>query len=370
MSATLRVSGLSAARGARTLFSGLDLVIGPGDVLGLIGANGSGKTTLLRLLASTGQPPTDDIGDNADGSPVGASSASSPGRPSATSSTGGNGTVATDGTVSLSPSDATIGYLPQEPDRAPGETVRDFLTRRTGVSEAELRMNASAAALAVGGVDHYSAALERWLDLGGADLDERSEKVMAELGLGVSLDALTQTLSGGQAARAGLASLLLSRYDVLLLDEPTNDLDLVGLELLERFVADTRTAVVLVSHDREFLASTVTGLVELDLAQQEITVYDGGYDAFLAERALARLHAREAFAEYAETRSKLEQRAHLQRSWADKGVRAVRRNFEMDKIGRRMAVESSEKQASKVKQTQRRIERLEVVEEPRKEWEL
>jgi len=128
---------------------------------------------------------------------------------------------------------------------------------------------------------------------------------------------------------------------------------------------------VLVSHDREFLARTVTGIVELDQAQQEITVYDGGYDAFLAERAVARLHAREAFEEYAETRSDLEQRAHMQRSWADKGVRAVRRNFtDMDKIGRRMAVESSEKQASKVKQTQRRIERLEIVEEPRKEWEL
>jgi len=95
--------------------------------------------------------------------------------------------------------------------------------------------------------------------------------------------------------------------------------------------------VVLVSHDREFLARTVTGIVELDLAQQEITVYDGGYDAFLAERAIARLHARVAYEEFAETRSELEQRANLQRSWADKGIRAVRRNLtDMDKIGRRL----------------------------------
>jgi len=115
----------------------------------------------------------------------------------------------------------------------------------------------------------------------------------------------------------------------------------------------------------------VTGIVELDLAQQEITVYDGGYDAFLAERAISRQHAREAFEEFAETKSELERRARMQRSWTDQGVRAVRRNAtDMDKIGRRWAVQSAEKQASKVKQTERRIERLDVVEETRKEWEL
>ena len=367
MTATLRVSGLSAAHGARTLFSGLDVVIGPGDVLGLTGANGSGKTTLLTLLAATGQPASDEAGVMADGS---GSTGSGDGSGNATG-TGSTGHVATEGTVALIPADATIGYLPQESDRVPGETVRHFLARRTGVADAERTMDASAAELASGGSDRYSAALERWLVLGGADLAERTEKVVAELGLGVGLDAQMTTLSGGQSARAGLASLLLSRHDVLLLDEPTNDLDLVGLELLERFVAETRTAVVLVSHDREFLARTVTGIIELDLAQQEITVYDGGYEAFLAERAIARLHAREAFEDFAETRSELEQRERMQRSWADKGVRAVRRNFtDMDKIGRRWAVESAEKQASKVKQTQRRIERLDVVEEPRKEWEL
>ena len=213
MTATLRVSGLSATYGARTLFSELDLVLGPAEVIGLIGANGSGKTTLLRLLAAAGSQHCDD--------PRTASGTSASANAYELST--GEGRVATEGTVSLSPSDATIGYLPQETDRLPGETVRDFLARRTGVAEAELQMNTAATELARGGKDRYSAALERWLTLGGADLDERAQKVMAELGLGVGLDALTQTLSGGQAARAGLASLLLSRYDVLLLDEPTND---------------------------------------------------------------------------------------------------------------------------------------------------
>ena len=356
VTATLQIKGLSASYGQRTLFSDLDLVLAPGDVLGLIGANGSGKSTLLTLLSSGSVH-----GDIAAGAADAANA----------SAAGGRGQLAIEGSVVLVPAHATVGYLPQEADRRPGETVLNFLARRTGVTRAEVNMNAAAAALAEGGGDRYSAALERWLSLGGADLAERAAKVSAELGLGVGLDSLMQTLSGGQAARAGLASLLLSRYDVLLLDEPTNDLDLDGLQLLERFVAETRAAVMLVSHDREFLARTVTGIVELDLAQQDITVYDGGYDAFLAERAIARQHAREAYEEFAETKIELEQRARMQRGWADKGVRNVRRNFtDMDKIGRRMAVESSEKQASKVKQTQRRIERLDVVEEPRKEWEL
>ncbi len=86
-------------------------------------------------------------------------------------------------------------------------------------------------------------------------------------------------LSGGQAARVGLAALLLSRFDIVLLDEPTNDLDLDGLARLERFVGDLRGGVVLVSHDREFLARSVTRVLELDLAQNTNTVFGGGYES-------------------------------------------------------------------------------------------
>ncbi|MGW6555754.1 ABC-F family ATP-binding cassette domain-containing protein, partial [Streptomyces sp. NPDC055051] len=213
--------------------------------------------------------------------------------------------------------------------------------------------------------------LERWLDLGGADLDERAEEVTASLGLTVGLDQPMTGLSGGQAARAGLASLLLSRYDVFLLDEPTNDLDLDGLERLESFVKGLRAGTVVVSHDREFLTRTVTKVLELDLAQQQITLYGGGYDAYLDERATARRHAREQYEEYADKKSALEGRALMQRNWMDKGVRNARRKAsDNDKIGRKLRGESSEKQAAKARQTQRMIERLEVVDEPRKEWEL
>ncbi|GAY08911.1 methionine ABC transporter ATP-binding protein [Pseudonocardia sp. N23] len=332
----MQATDLAAGHGARVLFSGLDLVVAPGDVVGLVGANGAGKSTLLRLLAGEDRPE--------------------------------------EGTVALSPPDATVGHLPQEPERRAGETVAAFLARRTGVTSAQELMDAAAAALSdgtAGADDLYAGALDRWLALGGADLDERSGAVCAEVGLGVDLDTAMTALSGGQAARAGLAALLLSRYDVLLLDEPTNDLDLDGLERLERFVTGLRSPAVIVSHDREFLARTVTRVVELDLVQQQVGVYDGGYDAYLAEREVARRHAREAYDEYADTVGGLKDRAQMQRNWMAQGVRNARRkSTDNDKIGRNKRAETSEKQAAKARQTQKMIERLDVVEEPRKEWEL
>jgi ATPase subunit of ABC transporter with duplicated ATPase domains len=336
MSATLVATDLSAGHGARRLFSGLDLVVAPGDVVGLVGANGAGKSTLLRLLAGLSLPEG--------------------------------------GAVRLTPGHAQVGYLPQETDRRPGESVSAFLGRRTREAGPNQRLDVATSALASGAAgaeDEYAEALEAWLGLGGADLDERAQQVLADVRLGVPPDALMTSLSGGQAARAGLASLLLSRYDVFLLDEPTNDLDLDGLDRLERFVDGLRAGVVVVSHDREFLARTVTQVVELDLAQQQVSLYGGSYTDYLRERELARQHAREAYEDYEDRKSTLQARARMQRGWSDKGTReALRRATDNDKHILHRARQRSEKQAAKAKQTDRLIERLEVVEEPRKEWRL
>jgi ATPase subunit of ABC transporter with duplicated ATPase domains len=346
VSATLVGRGLSAAHGDRVLFSNLDIVVAPGDVIGLVGPNGAGKSTLLRILAGELAPDA--------------------------------------GTVTLNPATATVGYLPQEAINGPAphawagrprdETVGQYLARRTGVADAERRMDLTAQQLAddiVGADEAYATALERWLALGGADLPERTSAVAAELGLAVQLDRPMAALSGGQAARASMAALLLSRYDLFLLDEPTNDLDLAGLARLEQFVGGLRAGTVVVSHDREFLTRTVTAVLELDLAQQQVNYYGGGYAAYLEERAVARAHAREAYEDYAETKARLQERARMQRAWADKGVKAARRKpADNDKSVRHHAIDTSEKQAAKARITDRLIERLEVVEEPRKEWEL
>jgi ATPase subunit of ABC transporter with duplicated ATPase domains len=395
--ATLVGRGLSAAYGDRQLFSGVDLVVGPGDVIGLVGANGAGKSTLLRLLVTLAGPGDPAAADLPAGPPAGPAATGPAGTgPAATGVTasdlataGGSpagltpghpgaappgAAIAGSGQLTLTPPGATIGYLPQEPDRRPGETVAQFIARRTGVAAAGDAMQAAAEALADGGPgadDDYARELDRWLGLGGADLDERAEAVTAALGLSVDLEHPMTALSGGQAARAGLASLLLSRYDIILLDEPTNDLDLDGLARLEDFVQERRGGTVLVSHDREFLGRTVTRVVELDLAQQQVTSYGGGYAGYLAEREVARRHARGQYEEYAQTRAGLEERARTQRNWMEKGVRNARRKAtDPDKNIKAFRAESSEKQAAKARQTDRRIERLDVVAEPRKEWEL
>ncbi|WP_026555539.1 ribosomal protection-like ABC-F family protein [Arthrobacter sp. 35W] len=336
MTATLVAKDLAGGHAHRTLFSNLSFTVAPGDVVGVVGANGAGKSTLLRLLAGVDKPQA--------------------------------------GTVSTAPQDAFIGWLPQEHERVAGETLGGYIARRTGCTAATEAMEAAAEALADGtteSADIYGTALDHWLACGAADLEERIPATLAELGLELDADAEMTGLSGGQVARAALAALLLSRFDIVLLDEPTNDLDLAGLDRLEQFVQGLRGGVVLVSHDREFLARCVTTIVELDLAQNQVAVYDGGYDAFLAERAVARRHAREAYDEFADKKADLVSRARTQREWSSQGVRnAMKKNPDNDKIRRRASSESSEKQAQKVRQMESRIARLDEVVEPRKEWAL
>lgn len=344
MTATLVAHGLAGGYGHRTLFDSLDLTVAPGDVVGLVGANGAGKSTLLRLLAGVDEPQA--------------------------------------GTIRLSPADAFVGWLPQEHERIAGESVVDYIARRTGCAAATKDMDAAAAALgdpslAAPGTDPadvYSVALDRWLASGAADLDERLPAVLADLGLDLGDDpaqTMMTSLSGGQAARVGLAALLLSRFDIALLDEPTNDLDLDGIERLESFVRGLRGGVVVVSHDREFLARCVTRVLELDLAQHSNRVFGGGYDAYLEERETVRRHQREKYDEFADKKADLVARARTQREWSSQGVRnAMRKSPDNDKIKRRASAESSEKQAQKVRQMESRIARLEEVEEPRKEWQL
>ena len=336
MTATLVARGVGAAYADRTLFTDLALTVAPGDVVGLVGANGSGKSTLLRILAGVDPPEA--------------------------------------GAVQLSPAHALVGWLPQEVERRAGETVAGHLERRTGVGAAQAALDDAAAGLAEGrpgADDAYAHGFERWMGLGGADLEERTGQVLADLGLRLDLGHPMTGLSGGQAARVGLAALLLSRFDVLLLDEPTNDLDLDGLARLEAFVQAQRAGIVVVSHDREFLARCVTSVLELDLAQQRVGRYGGGYDSYLQERATSRRHAREDYEEYSGRRGDLEDRARMQRGWMDSGLKAAaRKRKDNDKLGRGFRVEQTEKQASKVRQTARMIDRLEEVAEPRKEWEL
>ncbi len=334
MSTTLTINALDVRYGARTLVQGLDLVLSSGGVTALVGANGSGKSSLMRTII--GELPVES------------------------------------GSIRLSPPDATIGWLPQSPPD-PDESLLGYTRRRTGVADADRALDDASSALAsgeAGAGDRYAVALEHWLALGGADLEDRLPQVAARLGLDAHPDRPLGTLSGGQAARAALASVLLSRYEVLLLDEPTNNLDATGLALMVDFVTGHEGPVMVASHDRDFLDRVATQVVELDLAQQRISHHSGSYSDFVAARSLERRQAREAFEEYAGTRDRILTQSRQRADWAEKGRRNVKRSDEADKNIREKHKARADRQAAKAARLQRSADRLEEVPQPRKEWEL
>jgi ATPase subunit of ABC transporter with duplicated ATPase domains len=208
--------------------------------------------------------------------------------------------------------------------------------------------------------------------LGAADLDTRVGQTWAELAMKEQLlGQPMRSLSGGEAARVGLAALMLSQFDILLLDEPTNDLDLDGLQQLERFVTNSTNAIALVSHDREFLRRVVTEIAELDEFSHQLTLYSGSYDTYLHERDLARQHAWEAWEDYDAKRAALLQRAQQEREWATQGLsRAKKRPTDNDKNIKAFKINQTEQLAGRAARTEKAIERLARVEQPRRPWEL
>jgi ATPase subunit of ABC transporter with duplicated ATPase domains len=332
----LTASRVSRHRGAQLVLDQVSLSVGPRSRIGVVGPNGIGKSTLLRILAGLEAPD--------------------------------------EGRVERAPAALTVGYLPQEPDTRPGESMLAYLARRTGVAGAgaeldrlteEMRDDPSL-------VGAYTEALERFLALGGDDLDARVGAVCADVGLaedrlGVDMGAL----SGGQAARAALAAILLARFDVFLLDEPTNNLDFAGLDRLERFVTGLPGAVVVVSHDRAFLDRAVERIVEIGEETHRATEFAGAWSEYVAARELARRQQYGAHERYRAERARLVDRARTQRAWAEEGARRTKKKpRDPDKAQRDFFVNRTEKQAAKVRATEKRLAQLEAVEKPWEGWQL
>jgi ATPase subunit of ABC transporter with duplicated ATPase domains len=335
--ATLVAHRVTKHRGLAPILVDVDLTIGAEHRVGIIGPNGVGKTTFLRILAGLDSPDS--------------------------------------GRITLAPPTATVGYLVQEPEAVGDETLRQQLERRTGVWEAERRFAAATEALAVqlpGSDEEYSVALERYLTLGAADFAARAAEVTDELALPERLlDVPVRSLSGGQRAKASLAALLLSRFDLLLLDEPTNDLDFDGLDRLESFLRRRAGGLAVVSHDRAFLEGVVTSVLEIEESSHRATLYAGGFAAFLEARETARRHAEESYEAYVDQRERLRTREREQRQWAVQGVSREKKNpRDNDKAQRDFRINRTQKQASKVRITEKALERLEVVERPYEPWRL
>ncbi|HEY8705742.1 MAG TPA: ABC-F family ATP-binding cassette domain-containing protein [Gaiellaceae bacterium] len=316
---TLAAAGVTKSHGAHVVLADVDLVVPPRARIGLVGPNGAGKSTLLHLLGGL---------DAADG-----------------------------GTIRRNPPTLAVGHLPQERDPLPDETLRGYLARRTGVGAAAERMDGLAARLRIEPelATLYSEALDAYLERGGADFDARALATLSDLGLGAELERPLLGLSGGEAARAALASILLSRFDVLLLDEPTNDLDFAGLARLEEFLTGFDGSAVIVSHDRAFLDRTVTRIVELDEWTHGAREYAGGWSEYEAERERRRARHYERWEGYVSERERVEEQAQRMQRWEDRGYGQGRKKKKSKDVKKAFA---------------KKLDRLKAVEKPYEPWEL
>ena len=250
----VQLSAVRKAFGARVLIDAATWRVQPGDRVGLCGPNGAGKTTLLRMMAGLDEP---------------------------------------DAGVITRPSGLTVGYLPQEGLTHTGRTLfeeaseafDDLLAAQREMRDLESRLGGAE----IPATEHdqmlerYSDVQEAFRDRGGYDIEAKVTAVIRGLGFQAEqFDHPCETFSGGWQMRIALAKLLLRRPRLLLLDEPTNHLDLEARNWLEDYLLSYSHALVLVSHDRFFLDTVATGIVEIDL--RKLTSYKGGYSAYLIER--------------------------------------------------------------------------------------
>ena len=327
MPGSLAARDISKSFAARQVLNGVSLVVSPGDRIGIVGPNGIGKSTLLRVLAGLEEPD--------------------------------KGRVVRTGTV---------GYLPQEPAPVDDESVLGYLARRTGVGAAEAAMDEIAARLEAEPelAAAYSETLDRFLALGGEDFEPRARAVLAEVGLGPRTGQAMTTLSGGEAAKAALAAILLARFDVFLLDEPTNNLDFAGLDRLEQFLDSLAAGVVLVSHDRAFLDRAVTRVVEIEAETRKVHEYAGTWSEYEAARERARAQHERHYADYVEEKGRYSALLRDRRTQAHQlgGPRKLARQTGGSDRRPTNALRG------KVQQAKNHLERLEEVEKPWSPWRL
>jgi ATP-binding cassette subfamily F protein 3 len=257
----LGVSGVAVEFGATTLFTDITFTVDAGERWGIVGRNGTGKTTLFRLLTGEMQPSRGQV-------------AKQPGI-----------------RVSLLEQHRDFGDATTVWEAAAGQFSELLALEKSLVTQAEaLQHDSSDAAL-----ERYGKDLERFEREGGYTIAPRVDAVLHGLGFDPLAARSTSvgTLSGGERGRLGLARQLVTPADVLLLDEPTNHLDLETTKWLEDYLAGTSETVILISHDRAFLATVVDHVLHFE--GDSATPYNGRYEAFVEQRRLNRLTQQRQF---------------------------------------------------------------------------
>jgi ATP-binding cassette, subfamily F, member 3 len=300
----IHVEGLNKRYGDRVLLEDVSWHVKKRDRIGLSGPNGAGKTTLLRMLAGLEEPDS--------------------------------------GQIRMA-SDTTIGYLPQDGIVHKGRTVYDEVVlafqELLALKEEQHQIEDALAHATQDGDGHdkmlerYAEVMERFKHLGGYEIDARVADVLK--GLGFSLadqQRKTEEFSGGWQMRIALAKLLLARPNLLLMDEPTNHLDLPARNWLEEYLADYPGSVVLVSHDRYFLDSTVKRITEVGL--RTLTDYHGNYSKYVVEHTAAMERLRESHRRQSEEIEKAEAFINRFRYQATKARQVQSRIKMLDKVER------------------------------------
>lgn len=260
----LSVSGVSVQFGATTLFKDVTFTAAKGDRWGIIGRNGTGKTTLFRLITGEQEPTTGAIA-----------------RQPALK-------------VSLLEQHRDFGAAASVWEAAAGQFA-DLLALEQSLAEQAAKIAELGEASSPAMIAKYTDDLERFDHEGGYTFAPRVDAVLHGLGFDPD-EARTrplQALSGGERGRLGLARQLVSPADVLLLDEPTNHLDLDTTRWLEDYLMSTDKTVLLISHDRAFLASVVDHVLHFE--GDTAFAYSGGYESFVMQREERRLTQQRAF---------------------------------------------------------------------------
>jgi ATPase subunit of ABC transporter with duplicated ATPase domains len=258
-------SRISKQYGRQVLFVDASFQLNPGEKVGLVGPNGAGKTTLFRMI----------VGDE----------------------------TADDGEVSV-PKKLTIGYFRQDVEEMSGRSVIDEAiagSGRAGVLHHELDalQHAMSDPAQAGELNRILARFgevqEEYEHLGGYALESQAREVLHGLGFDDErIDGDVGALSGGWKMRVAMARVLLGRPDVLLMDEPTNHLDIESIIWLESFLKQFSGALLMTSHDRDFMNRIVSRIAEIDGG--EITAYSGNYDFYERERAIREANREAAYA--------------------------------------------------------------------------
>jgi ATPase subunit of ABC transporter with duplicated ATPase domains len=251
--------------GRQVLFVDASFQLNPGEKVGLVGPNGSGKTTLFRFI----------VGEE----------------------------IPDDGEVTL-PKKLSVGYFRQDVEEMAGRSVLDEAIAGSGrvgtlhheLDELQHALGDRSRAHELDGLlARFGEVQEEYEHLGGYALESQAREVLQGLGFGAeAIDGDVGALSGGWKMRVAMARALLGKPDVLLLDEPTNHLDIESIVWLENFLEGLSGALLMTSHDRDFMNRVVSRIAEID--DGEITTYSGNYDFYERERALREANREAAYA--------------------------------------------------------------------------